>query len=165
MNDWFLKENKKQNEHNTNAVTTRVNESERARMSVRAINSRVWQYVRERARAHLIAVLIIGNKQNSLKHKQTNKQTLTHTDDSTLGPPRARERKQPVWACDESYSLFLSEPRIVAIQPSRHRWEWKPPKKRAMEERNSLSLAKKKKNETIISCNKIIHYLNFDNFF
>lgn len=53
MNDWFLKENKKQNEHNTNAVTTRVNESERARMSVRAMNSRVWQYVRKRERERI----------------------------------------------------------------------------------------------------------------
>lgn len=54
MNDWFLKQ-KKQNEHNTNAVTTRINVSmsERERKSARWTRERAFENERN---LHLIAV-------------------------------------------------------------------------------------------------------------
>lgn len=163
MNDWFLK----QNEHNTNAVTTRMNVRLSARVKERAMKSRERESLKIRANESisLLCIVIIPKHRNKRKT-----QTNTHTQTTRQLVLREKEReKKETFERVLNITLFLREPEWTTShskKKSSHqccRAEASKEESRYAREGavHSLPLSRK----TIISCNKIIHYLNFDNFF
>lgn len=104
MNDWFLK----QNEHNTNAVTTRMNVRLSARVKERAMKSRERESLKIRANESisLLCIVIIPKHRNKRK-----KQTNTHTQTTRQLVLREKEREnKETFERVLNITLFLREP-------------------------------------------------------